>query len=199
MLRPPTTYRWKKYSVANVQSYTWDRYSISYTYSLVHYANSKSVNIRGTDMNKSGKIYKIASVNSSGNISYGGLVRITQDNYLDLNRYYDSDTQRRLGYVSQDNGWNTNLEGTNNIIVQYSAGDVDVRKDEVKTASGIVTSTNSAAYPNGGYVGGYYYDNRTSETIQQQGTYIEDVESSNPSAYPDNGVGTDGYWYVKQS
>lgn len=196
---PPTTYRWKKYSVANVQSYTWDRYSISYTYSLVHYADSKSVNIRGTDMNKSGKIYKTASVNSSGNISYGGLVRITQDNYLDLNRYYDSDTQRRLGYVSQDNGWNTNLEGTNNIIVQYSAGDVDVRKDEVKTASGIVTSTNSAAYPNGGYVGGYYYDNRTSETIQQQGTYIEDVESSNPSAYPDNGVGTDGYWYVKQS
>lgn len=196
---PPTTYRWKKYSVANVQSYTWDRYSISYNYSLVHYADSKSVNIRGTDMNKSGKIYKTASVNALGNISYGGLVRITQDNYLDLRRYYDSDTQRRLGYVSKDNGWNTNWEGTNNIIVQYSAGDVDVRKDEVKTASGIVTSTNSAAYPNGGYVGGYYYDNRTSETIQQQGTYIEDVESSNPSAYPDNGVGTDGYWYVKQS
>lgn len=150
-------------------------------------------------MNKSGKIYKTASVNALGNISYGGLVRITQDNYLDLRRYYDSDTQRRLGHVSKDNGWNTNWEGTNNIIVQYSAGDVDVRKDEVKTASGIVTSTNSAAYPNGGYVGGYYYDNRTSETIQQQGTYIEDVESSNPSAYPDNGVGTDGYWYVKQS
>ena len=144
---PPTTYRWKKYSVANVQSYTWDRYSISYNYSLVHYADSKSVNIRGTDMNKSGKIYKTASVNALGNISYGGLVRITQDNYLDLRRYYDSDTQRRLGRVSKDNGWNTNWEGTNNIIVQYSAGDVDVRKDEVKTASGIVTSTNSAAYP----------------------------------------------------
>lgn len=31
-----------------------------------------------------------------------------------------------------------------------------------------------------------------------KGTYIEDVESSNPSAYPDNGIGTDGYWYVKQ-
>lgn len=194
----PTTYRWKKYNVANVQSYTWDRYSISYTYSLVHYADSKSVNIRGTDMNKSGKIYKTASVNSSGNISYSGLVRITQDNYLDLNRYYDSDTQRRLGYVSQDNGWNTNLEGTNNIIVQYSAGDVGVRKNETKTAAGVVTSTDAAAYPNGGYSGGYYYDNRTSETVQQQGSYIGEVESESETAYPTNGVHTDGYWYVKQ-
>lgn len=31
-----------------------------------------------------------------------------------------------------------------------------------------------------------------------QGTYIEDVISSNKNAYPENGRHTDGYWYVKQ-
>lgn len=32
----------------------------------------------------------------------------------------------------------------------------------------------------------------------QMGSYITDVESSDPNAYPTNGVHTDGYWYVKQ-
>lgn len=30
------------------------------------------------------------------------------------------------------------------------------------------------------------------------GSYISDVTSLNPSAYPDNGLHSDGYWYVKQ-
>ena len=33
---------------------------------------------------------------------------------------------------------------------------------------------------------------------QEMGDYIEDVTSETGSTYPDNGVHTDGYWYVKQ-
>lgn len=32
-----------------------------------------------------------------------------------------------------------------------------------------------------------------------QGSYIEDVTSSDRNAYPTNGIHTDGFWYVKQS
>lgn len=35
-------------------------------------------------------------------------------------------------------------------------------------------------------------------TTNTQGDYIEDIESDDPSAYPDNGY-QDGYWYVKQA
>ena len=33
---------------------------------------------------------------------------------------------------------------------------------------------------------------------QEMGDYIEDVTSEIESTYPDNGVHTDGYWYVRQ-
>lgn len=44
----------------------------------------------------------------------------------------------------------------------------------------------------------YYLYTTTYSTKQVQGTYIEDVTAENASAYPTNGVHTDGYWYVKQ-
>lgn len=44
---------------------------------------------------------------------------------------------------------------------------------------------------------GYQYT-ATPSIIYSQGTYIEDVTSTNASAYPTNGKHTDGYWYVKQ-
>lgn len=37
----------------------------------------------------------------------------------------------------------------------------------------------------------------TSTTETSQGSYIEDVTSSDEAAYPENGIHTDGYWYVK--
>lgn len=55
---------------------------------------------------------------------------------------------------------------------------------------------------NGEYASALYFKNKhyaTKSTTYSQGAYIEDVESDDPSAYPDNGVHTDGYWYVKQA
>ncbi len=34
--------------------------------------------------------------------------------------------------------------------------------------------------------------------VNVQGSYITDVSSSDPNAYPINGIHSDGYWYVKQ-
>lgn len=42
----------------------------------------------------------------------------------------------------------------------------------------------------------YVYKINTSPT-NVRGTYIDDVESDDENAYPDNGI-QDGYWYVKQ-
>jgi len=54
--------------------------------------------------------------------------------------------------------------------------------------------TNSSA-PDSTSWNGRMYD---VHLVQHQGTYIEDVTSTNRSAYPDNGISGD-YWYVFQS
>lgn len=46
--------------------------------------------------------------------------------------------------------------------------------------------------------GSYLGESHSIGTRQIQGSYIEDVTSTNRSAYPDNGI-SGGYWYVFQS
>ena len=53
-----------------------------------------------------------------------------------------------------------------------------------------------------GYIYGAYYGyeqrTRITGTIDSIGGYVETVESVNETEYPNNGIHTDGYWYVKQ-
>jgi hypothetical protein len=42
------------------------------------------------------------------------------------------------------------------------------------------------------------YSSSSGETTETYGTYIEDVTSSEFTAYPENGKHTDGYWYIRQ-
>lgn len=44
----------------------------------------------------------------------------------------------------------------------------------------------------------YYKWTASPSVNQSRGDYVSDVSSEDESAYPDNGVHTDGYWYVKQ-
>ena len=46
-------------------------------------------------------------------------------------------------------------------------------------------------------IGTVYSKQYLSHVEYSQGTYIDQVTSENPSAYPDNGRHSDGYWYVK--
>lgn len=47
------------------------------------------------------------------------------------------------------------------------------------------------------YIWGYAYEPQL-KTVYSQGSYIEDVTSDVSNAYPTNGRGSDGYWYVYQ-
>ena len=49
-----------------------------------------------------------------------------------------------------------------------------------------------------GYRLTYYPWTSSQTTTQAKGDFIADITSENESAYPDNGIHTDGYWYVKQ-
>ena len=66
------------------------------------------------------------------------------------------------------------------------------------TSYGSVSGSIRNQYPDNGSKDGYWYVYDRSETSYSQGSYIEDVYSANPNAYPTNGKHTDGYWYVKQ-
>lgn len=44
----------------------------------------------------------------------------------------------------------------------------------------------------------YWLYSAVGTITQAMGDYIEDVTSEIESTYPDNGIHTDGYWYVKQ-
>lgn len=69
------------------------------------------------------------------------------------------------------------------------------------TTSGSIDTNYVFRVFNGEYANTLYFKNRhsaTKSTTYSQGTYIEDVESDDPTAYPDDGY-QDGYWYVKQS
>ena len=85
----------------------------------------------------------------------------------------------------------------NNKAEYYGATCVGVRGNQniEHVYVGNVSSTNPNAYPNGGSQGGYYYDSRTSETDQSQGSLIDQVTSTSSSAYPQNGI-AGNYWYV---
>ena len=71
-----------------------------------------------------------------------------------------------------------------------------------QATSGVNTvyhATGVGTYGNGDYaIDGYIYTAKANPTIYSQGTYIEDVISTDANAYPDNGRHTDGYWYVRQ-
>lgn len=61
---------------------------------------------------------------------------------------------------------------------------------------GVVTSTSSSTYPNGGASGSYWYDGRTTTTQWSKGsTSYGTVSSTSSSAYPSNGR-SGSYWYV---
>ena len=81
---------------------------------------------------------------------------------------------------------------------------LDESKTETENVQGTIqysdsSSTNRNRYPNNGQSGNYWYVYDRQDISYSRGSYIGDVESDNPSAYPTNGRHTDGYWYVKQS
>lgn len=94
-----------------------------------------------------------------------------------------------------------NKPGSNIALLWYTSGVMGytVPVEYTKTLVGTVTSSNSNAYPNSGTASdGYYYEFQSSTQEQVQGSYIDDVENTNSSAYPQSGV-SGSYWYEYDS
>jgi hypothetical protein len=72
--------------------------------------------------------------------------------------------------------------------------------DDLSASSGSTMNEVTASGSGAGATRKLTYTRWTSKptTTQVRGEYVSDVESENASEYPDNGIHTDGYWYVKQ-
>lgn len=75
--------------------------------------------------------------------------------------------------------------------------EIDSDKSTVGNMIGTNSLLNRQEYPDNGISGNYWYVYDRNETSYSQDSYIEDVYSTNSSAYPANGKHTDGYWYNK--
>lgn len=194
------SYVWNRYKLITTTTYKWDRYDIvnkltktdwSYVGGCPIAGNSPVSIWYDAEMTREDYVYFSKSYmpcytqNSGGGSSivnsrgerdsikaYKGYVYCkNKDGYYD-NRYQD---------VSGSTNMNPPL-----YLPQEGAG----------TKRGSVSST-TFQYPSNGKSGNYWYIYTGSNVSYSQGSYIGQVESDNPSAYPDNGRGSDGYWYVK--
>ena len=78
---------------------------------------------------------------------------------------------------------------------QFTIDNIGEKGDFVKE----VVDASYVAYPQNGLKEGdiYYYEYKGVKTEQQQGSLVGKVYSDSPDTYPDNGIHTDGYWYIK--
>lgn len=84
---------------------------------------------------------------------------------------------------------------TNKMILHFYS--YTVQQSQGSLVQSGIQSTDQNLYPTNGVSDGYWYK-QTGSTVQySQGTFIENVNSIDPSAYPANGRHADGYWYVK--
>ena len=93
------------------------------------------------------------------------------------------------------------VEGRNSSNYNYSKIATKGSANDWTTGTfrGSKSSTNINAYPADGVSGNYWYRRDPKPGKQEScGSYISDVKSTDPNAYPTNGKHTDGYWYIKQ-
>lgn len=173
-----TVYTWKKYNTAANKQDGWAWSSIEHT-------------VGGTD---TATLYAYKTDNSHfwSTPEYG-------DGTLDALR------TGMTGYKVTYEQWKNDLDASGNELSASYCDYVTFINPETDWANGEHT-------PNPDYI--YYMSNTMNKDVDSfgvrppaysptytytQGTYIEDVTSTNYTEYPDNGRHTDGYWYVKQS
>ena len=102
--------------------------------------------------------------------------------------------------ISATEVWYINdYTGTKTTYTLYKRGTAITVKEQGTTSYGEVSSTTRNAYPDNNYSGSYWYVYDRSETSKVQGDFVEDVVHYKADAFPENGLHTDGYWYVKEA
>ena len=191
-------YVWNRYNTITTITYKWNRYTIVtrlapngwYYNDYCPITNDIVITIwKDAEMTREESVYLSTSDFPcyTQNTSGIGIRKSSQKDSLkayegyvyctDRDGYYDDSYREMDGNVGR-------------------APAVYMPKEGAGTLMGSVTST-TFQYPNNGISGNYWYIYTSSTTSYSQGSYIDQVESDNPSAYPDNGRGSDGYWYVK--
>lgn len=189
---------WKQYNVNTATTYTWDKYTVQTTYT-VEVTGSVSGRIKErakpfTSYTQSGIKFMVTGDRVFGTNALGAY---TQDT---LGNIYGSvwlDKIYKITYVNPQ--WYNDSEDGGNPQIIHSCT-FDTIEGRAVESTGIyqsqVVSSSSSAYPNPGkHTDGYWYQNRTSNTIQSQGTFKQNVYSTNPNLYPHNGI-SNGFWYV---
>ena len=204
-----TTYYWNRYNVGTITRRTWERYSIDTQYAWdrkqklgygYYLADSvDGLTLRYPDRLYYGinlKYYKDSDDNSSNSAVFEE--KIVDDNWTnDLSslsqkltgNFYCSPRVYKISEI-------TGIHAGSAPRIDMNGYRCFVDKDTIvydDTDIISVISSDPDAYPNGGELNGYYYDNRREEKIK--GTLIDTVTSTVNNQYPTDGISGD-YWYV---
>ena len=186
---------WEKCNV--ITEYRWDRCSISRSVrsstrtSVYKFNNPETIKIYRTSSTStpsmvsnyfSGFSYYAGPATSDGTTA-GNTHWYALGNRPDRCFFFPSAATIRL----QNNGTVDVYAGGRSYTMRYISN--------TYTFMDYVYSTDINAYPNGEESGNYYYRNRKI-TNYSKGSFIEYVEADY-GTYPENGRGSDGYWYER--
>lgn len=181
---PQTRYNWNKYDTTTTTEYKWNQFDAvdQATYYWNKYEATEKT------------VYEWVKYDAVEVTTYRwGIYEVTTDSNGNV---------LQAGYVSDIFSRNPNehpRDGANNgkwykwidSRKEHQVGSIDL---------GIVTSDSADAYPNDGYLDGFWYmkTQRSPYKDYEKGSLIEKVDSTNRNAYPDNGRNST-FWYVYDS
>lgn len=218
-----TYYKWKRYNIqTNTSGYKWNKYRVSYpgtatltttrsdrvdrvilgngtgrAVTFKHYLFKEPTSITidymlgsivlvnntglGSSLSIDNNAIRIEDEGENATLAFDEFYNVGPDQ---IRYQMDSIYPKYLGYVIYENNYGRVTYGE----VQYT-----------KSLIGTVSSSSEDAYPeNGLHTDGYWYESLGYDEDYSQGSYIDDVESTNSSAYPQSGV-SGNYWYEYDS
>lgn len=191
---------WKKYTTNEVLTYYWEKWKLAYNFTKESKSVSRIKIYFNTmyNMYTSGPSINTNTAETDAWFSFtSGPTGPVAGSQVQTSRYVEeyslSENTTVVWYLSVKGSGYTQYR-------EYSGTEYTISKTAKKgsTSYGEVSSTIQSKYPTNGQSGSYWYVYDRNETSYSQGSYIEDVYSADPNAYPVNGKHTDGYWYIKQ-
>lgn len=196
-------------------NYTWNRYTVNTIWTASLYArytdyktNSFLIFVYNCDGSRNLKVTKFSNYADSSNStctltcdSSTGIFSCS--NYRGSTVRYNANPTGRFDYEAEID---VGMYQSAAVILEYNPLDISSVGEPVSSEDyGYSRQVNM--YPGSHhYAFRRYYDgsNNFAEIYQssknvQMGSYVGTISSSDPNTYPNNGIHSDGYWYVKQS
>lgn len=202
---------WKKYNTVTTRTYQWSKYGV-YSERYIHEEEWHG-SILAWPILPTYTFYTTTvepTLDISGNYVFGSYEKITYHRgstleinggvyLLCTNNHGETPMPGVIYYFYSDSGITVTTTSKGQLQCSghgymYGRRDRYVKDDFLD----YVYSSNRSEYPDDDYENNYWYVYEKEEISYSRGTYISDVESDNPNAYPSDGRHTDGYWYVRQ-